>query len=116
MSSDPVPPDPSRSASVYVLPSREPKLWVLLAVAAVWIFFVNVGFDLWRYLDQPGKDPQVELSECGLVGLLVSTVIYAAYFKRTWRLSLVILLNAALLGFLTGVSAIALHLIRHGWV
>src|SRR5688500_9935722 len=100
MSPDLVPPELSRAGSAYTLEPRQPKLWVLAAVATTWIFFVNIGFDLWRFLDQPGKDPQVELGQCGPVGLLVSTALYAAYFKRTWRLSPAALITAAALGFL----------------
>jgi hypothetical protein len=111
----PHPPDGETASTNYTLPPRGPKVWVVAVLAPTWLVCVNLGFGIWYRLDQPGKDPQLELAECGFVGLLVATVAYSVYFKRTWRLTLPMLLVAALLGFLTGLSAVALHLVRFGW-
>ena len=111
-------PQPSHSGAapqVYTLQPREPRLWVLAVHASAWLVCVNVGFSVWGYLDQPGKDPQPELAECGFIGLLVATAAYALHFKRSWRLTPAVLLLAAALGFLTGLSAVVLHLLRYGW-
>jgi hypothetical protein len=95
--------------------ARKPKVWVFAVLTIVYLFAIMCGFHVWSYLDQPGKDPQLELGECGAIGLVVAAIAYALYFRRSWRLTFTAIAVAFLLGAITGLSAVALHLHRHGW-
>jgi hypothetical protein len=90
-------------------------VWVFAVLAATWLVCVYLGFHVWYYVGQPGKDPMVELGFCGPAGLVVAVGVYAVYFRHTWRLSRQVLLVATVLGLLTGLSAIALRICHHGW-
>jgi hypothetical protein len=97
------------------LKPREPKLWVLLALAVVHLAGIGCGFHVWEYLDQPGKDPMRELIACGAIDLVLASVAYALYFRRTWRLTPRAALAAFALGAATGLASIVGHLLQFGW-
>jgi hypothetical protein len=111
-------PDPAPPALEF-LPStpspRKPKLGVFVILAAVNFTGIFAGFQVWDFLGQPGKDPAAELRQCGPFGLAVSAIIYAIYFRRTWRLTLIALVVAFALGAITGLSAVVWHIQQHGW-
>jgi hypothetical protein len=91
---------------------RNPKLWVFLVLAIVWIVSVVLGFDTWYHLGLPGKDPQPELATCGVAGFAVAATIYVIAFRHTWHLSWRALFLAITLGLLTGITAVTWHVQR----
>jgi hypothetical protein len=61
---------------------------VFVLLAAMHFVGISSGFHVWYYLHQPGKDPLVQLYQCGPIGLALAVLSYLICFKRAWRLSL----------------------------
>jgi len=101
---------PSRTPS-----ARTSKLWVFLLLAAVHLFGIGCGFHVWYYLNQPGKDPLAQLYQCSPFGLAIAAIVYAVYFRRSWRLTLPAIVVSFALGALTGLAAVAWHIQQFGW-
>lgn len=89
--------------------------WVLAVLAVVHLVGVQCSYHVWDLLHQPGKDPALELSQCGFIGMLVALVVYAFYFRRTWRLTLPGVIVSFAMGAATGLTAVGFHFWRYGW-
>src|SRR4051794_32278794 len=92
-----------------------PQAWVLAVLVVVHVGGVQCGYHVWDLLDQPGKDPAVELSTCWFVGSLLAMVAYALYFRRSWRLTAPAVVVSFTMGAVTGLTAVGWHLWRCGW-
>ena len=92
-----------------------PKAWVFALLAVVHFVGIQCGYHVWDWLDQPGKDPALQLSQCGFFGILVASVVYGFYFRRSWRLTLPAVAVSFAMGATTGLAAVGLHLWQYGW-